>query len=258
MATVMFWTKQVAEAVDCFGDIIAVFARANIYQPILDEAKEVGPLLAAFQDKVERTGGSRELRSYINDLSAAWKSRYEVEPRETSAPAVTESLSPRESDILRLIAEGLSNKEIARDLNIAPETVKSHIKQIFTKLRVEMRAQAVSRAQILGLAGTRTRRRNTATAIARNHQEHREVRRRTVVVATRRGIIREKVSPRVLYLGSCRHCPCARRRRHPLDTKRSPIRETLRGIGRKRGRVRRDELSADRRQVVFYNRADEL
>ena len=75
--------------------------------------------------------------SYISNLTAAWKSRYEAEPREASAPAVTGSLSPRESDILRLIAEGLSNKEIARDLTIAPETVKSHLKQIFIKLESE-------------------------------------------------------------------------------------------------------------------------
>ena len=109
-------------------------------------------MLAAFQNKAERTGGSRELMSYISNLSATWKSRYEAEPREASASAVTESLSPRESDILRLIAEGRSNKEIARDLAIAPETVKSHIKHIFIKLNVERRAQAVSRAQILGLA----------------------------------------------------------------------------------------------------------
>jgi LuxR family maltose regulon positive regulatory protein len=94
--------------------------------------------------------------SYISNLSASWKSRYEAEPREAATSAVTESLSPRESDILRLIAEGLSNKEIARDLAIAPETVKSYMKNIFIKLKVERRAQAVSRAQILGLAGTRT------------------------------------------------------------------------------------------------------
>ena len=64
------------------------------------------------------------------------------------------ALSPREGDILKLVADGLSNKEIARDLAIAPETVKSHIKHIFIKLNVERRAQAVSRAQMLGLADT--------------------------------------------------------------------------------------------------------
>jgi LuxR family maltose regulon positive regulatory protein len=96
--------------------------------------------------------------SYISNLRAAWKLRYEGEAREASGSAVAESLSPRESDILRLIAEGLSNKEIAKNLAIGPETVKSHIKHIFIKLKVERRAQAVSRAQILGLTGTRTRR----------------------------------------------------------------------------------------------------
>jgi LuxR family maltose regulon positive regulatory protein len=152
-AIAMFRANQVAGALESFSEVVMAFARASMYQPILDEGKAIGPLLAAFQDKTERTGGSRELMSYISNLSTAWKSRYEAEPREALASAVVESLSPRESDILRLIAEGLSNKEIARDLAITPETVKSHIKHIFTKLNVERRAQAVSRAQILGLAG---------------------------------------------------------------------------------------------------------
>ena len=64
------------------------------------------------------------------------------------------ALSPRETDILTLIAGGLSNKEIARSLYIGPETVKSHLKSVFTKLGVEKRAQAVSRAQTLGLVTT--------------------------------------------------------------------------------------------------------
>jgi len=56
---------------------------------------------------------------------------------------------------LALIAQGLSNKEIARTLAVTPETIKSHVKHIFAKLNVEKRAQAVSRAQSLGLVGTR-------------------------------------------------------------------------------------------------------
>jgi len=67
---------------------------------------------------------------------------------------IAEPLSAREGDILKLIAQGQSNKEIARSLAIAPETVKSHVKRIFSKLAVERRAQAVSRAQSLGLVST--------------------------------------------------------------------------------------------------------
>ena len=68
--------------------------------------------------------------------------------------AISGPLSVREGDILDLIGEGRSNKEIARSLCIAPETVKTHVKHIFVKLNVEKRAQAVSRAYRLGLVGT--------------------------------------------------------------------------------------------------------
>ena len=55
-------------------------------------------------------------------------------------------LSPRERHILQLIGRGMSNKRIAQDLNISPETVKSHAKHIFVKLKVQTRAQAVAHA----------------------------------------------------------------------------------------------------------------
>jgi len=55
---------------------------------------------------------------------------------------------------LALLSEGRSNKDIARALSIAPETVKSHVKNIFGKIGVERRAQAVSRAMSLGLIRT--------------------------------------------------------------------------------------------------------
>jgi LuxR family maltose regulon positive regulatory protein len=59
-------------------------------------------------------------------------------------------LSARERTIVLLMGHGLSNKRIARQLSIAPETVKSHAKRIFWKLTVQTRAQAVYRASELG------------------------------------------------------------------------------------------------------------
>ena len=61
------------------------------------------------------------------------------------------NLSPRQCEILRLIALGRSNKEIARTTGITPETVKTHVKNIFVKLSVAKRAEAVARAHTLGL-----------------------------------------------------------------------------------------------------------
>jgi len=64
---------------------------------------------------------------------------------------VRQSLTRRESGILQLIARGLSNKRIALRLDITPETVKTHAKSIFLKLAAQTRAQAVSRAEALGI-----------------------------------------------------------------------------------------------------------
>jgi LuxR family transcriptional regulator, maltose regulon positive regulatory protein len=155
-AAVMFKTKQVAEALEAFGRIVAVAAKAGIHHTILDEGAIIGPLLLAYQETVERAGGSAELTPYLSNLVVAWRRRYGSEPQQQSpsSSSTAGGLSPREGDILKLVADGLSNKEIARDLAIAPETVKSHIKHIFIKLNVERRAQAVSRAQMLGLADT--------------------------------------------------------------------------------------------------------
>ena len=61
------------------------------------------------------------------------------------------SLSTRERTIVLLMGHGLTNKMIARQLSIAPETVKSHAKRLFWKLTVQTRAQAVYRASELGL-----------------------------------------------------------------------------------------------------------
>src|SRR5258707_13990432 len=61
------------------------------------------------------------------------------------------SLSTRERTVVLMMGHGLSNKMIARELSIAPETVKSHVKRIFLKLTGQSRGQAVYPAWILGL-----------------------------------------------------------------------------------------------------------
>jgi len=60
-------------------------------------------------------------------------------------------LSPREVEVLRLVAQGFSNKEIARTLRITERTVKYHVTSIFNKLGAENRAQAVALASQHGL-----------------------------------------------------------------------------------------------------------
>lgn len=63
------------------------------------------------------------------------------------------SLSPREREILRLLGEGLSNKQMARRLTVSENTVKTHLANVYGKLGVNKRVEAVIAAQSLGLLG---------------------------------------------------------------------------------------------------------
>jgi DNA-binding NarL/FixJ family response regulator len=70
-------------------------------------------------------------------------------PPSASAPAV--ALSPREVDILRLVARGRTNREIATQLYLSEGTVKNHISRILSRLALRDRTQAALRARDLGL-----------------------------------------------------------------------------------------------------------
>jgi ATP/maltotriose-dependent transcriptional regulator MalT len=87
-----------------------------------------------------------DLRPYI---AALLRSTVEYNTEESSSISYR-PLSPRETGILQMIAHGMSNKRIAQSLGIAPETVKSHAKNIFVKLATRTRAQAVARAEAIG------------------------------------------------------------------------------------------------------------
>jgi LuxR family maltose regulon positive regulatory protein len=106
-------------------------------------------MLCEARKDAERTHAKERL-SHIDRLLAGWRSYYQFQPEQEEG-GTAESLSSRECNVLELIAQGQSNKDIARSLGIAPETVKSHVKNIFIKLSVDKRAHAVARAQTLGL-----------------------------------------------------------------------------------------------------------
>ena len=68
-----------------------------------------------------------------------------------SGSLLVESLSNREIDVLRLLTVGQSNKEIAVNLNLSEQTVKTYVRRILAKLEVQSRVQAVMRGLELGL-----------------------------------------------------------------------------------------------------------
>ena len=68
-------------------------------------------------------------------------------------PKAAEALgiSPRELEVLQALAAGLANKEIARQLEVSPNTVKTHVARLFDKLGAQRRTEAIRKAREMGL-----------------------------------------------------------------------------------------------------------
>jgi two-component system nitrate/nitrite response regulator NarL len=84
-------------------------------------------------------------------LIGALRSASQPEPAAPADPLA--ALSPREREIVRLVANGLSNKEIARSLDIAEATVKIHVQHLLRKLNLKSRVQAAVFAAGCGVSG---------------------------------------------------------------------------------------------------------
>ncbi len=116
----------------------------------LDEGPLIGKLLLNLRES------NREQHAYLHLLLAAFPQQEPMRPLDEGKPAqrsqpLLDPLSERELEVLRLIAAGASNEEIAGQLVIAISTVKRHVSNIFGKLGVSNRTQAVIYAQSIGL-----------------------------------------------------------------------------------------------------------
>ncbi len=99
-----------------------------------------------------------EADALVRAIKAAANGQVQLAPeaaarlmREVRLPDAPEALTDRETDVLRLVAEGKSNKEIARSLTIGEKTVKTHVSSILAKLNLQSRTQAALYAVRIGL-----------------------------------------------------------------------------------------------------------
>jgi DNA-binding NarL/FixJ family response regulator len=134
-----YLTKQAGRA-----DIARAVRAAAAGQAVLDPAVQARLVAAATGDPVNAAGDGARPDS--------------GEPTDTTAPAgsalpdgLPDGLSVREGEVLRLIAGGRSNREIAAALFVSEATVKTHVNNIFAKVQVRDRAQAVHYAFTRGL-----------------------------------------------------------------------------------------------------------
>ncbi len=136
--------------------------RAIALTTYADDASVLGALRAGARGYLTKDAGAEEIRAAMEavargDAALDPAVQHHVvaalsTPSETSAPTVLpDDLTPREAEVLGLIAEGLTNAEIAERLVVSAATVKSHVNHIFAKIGARDRAQAVVYAFANGL-----------------------------------------------------------------------------------------------------------
>ena len=139
------------KAVQLLGEALALAEPGGFIRLFVDE----GPPMASYCPK-------QLLMGLCQTISASCWLHFEADeadeatdkpdrPLSHHAQSLVEPLSQRELEVLQLIAQGLSNREISERLFLALDTVKGHNRRIFDKLQVQSRTEAVARARELGL-----------------------------------------------------------------------------------------------------------
>jgi DNA-binding NarL/FixJ family response regulator len=134
-----------------------------------DDESVLGALRAGARGYLTKDASSEDIRSAILTVAAgdaaldpsvqhhvvaalAGEDRHGEDAGDDVGSELPDDLTPREAEVLALIAEGLTNAEIAERLFVSPTTVKSHINHLFTKAGLRDRAQAVNYAYRTGIA----------------------------------------------------------------------------------------------------------
>jgi LuxR family maltose regulon positive regulatory protein len=148
LAEALAAVEDTAEATAVLARGLAIAADTGLYQTFLDGGARVGELIAELSAAPGGDGRAWSIAAYADHLARHWPRADEAAhaPQRSSGP-----LSVRECAILRLISRGFSNKQVGRELGITFETVKTHAKNIYGKLDATNRADAVARAERLGL-----------------------------------------------------------------------------------------------------------
>ncbi|MFL6276877.1 MAG: LuxR C-terminal-related transcriptional regulator, partial [Blastocatellia bacterium] len=138
------------KALQLLGDALALAEPGGFVRLFVDAGAPMAHLLS-------EAAARGVMPDYVGKLLAVFEAEKRKSEEETSlSPAspvqpLIEPLSRRELEVLRLIAQGLSNREISEQLFLALITVKGHNQRIFGKLQVRNRTEAVARARELGL-----------------------------------------------------------------------------------------------------------
>jgi LuxR family maltose regulon positive regulatory protein len=135
------------QALTTLGPILAQAEPEGYLRLFADEGEVMALLLARIAPFT--TASPEYLQRIQAAIAPVWQARPEATTQPVPCSTLHEPLSAREWDVLQLVAEGLSNQQIAEHLVLSLHTVKLHVKHLLAKLGATNRTQAVARARAL-------------------------------------------------------------------------------------------------------------
>jgi LuxR family maltose regulon positive regulatory protein len=148
-ALALYAQGETAAAIATLKRALAFAEPENYVRSFLDIGKPMAEVLVWSLES--RSLSEPHLRAYAGKLLSHFGADFPIESRQPTGDKPIEPLTERELEVLQLIAQGLSNREISERLFLAVSTVKGHTRIIFDKLQVQRRTEAVARARELGL-----------------------------------------------------------------------------------------------------------
>jgi len=150
LAAALQMSGETGKAIRQLDTIYSLAEAENFIRLFVDEGEPMRQVLTeAARQGIEPEYTARLLDAFVSQAGVSHSIR-----KEKVGQMLVEPLSPREMEVLELIARGLSNREIGERLFLALSTVKGHSRVIFDKLQVQRRTEAVAKARELGLLDT--------------------------------------------------------------------------------------------------------
>lgn len=136
--------SRTEKALEALEQALSLAGGEGIVRPFVNSGGEIVPLLRQLKSK-------EKFRASVSDILSALEGRGEPAAGETAEGRSPDPFHHREVQILKLVSEGLRNREIGRRLFLSEETVKWYLKGLYCKLCVGTRTEAISKARKLGL-----------------------------------------------------------------------------------------------------------
>ena len=131
------------KALNCLSDTLFTAKPQNMIRTFTEEGRKIKILLEILVEQSD----SKSTKDYLNQIIKSFNFNYNNDVTED----LPEPLNQRELEILEIMSKGLLNKEIAKVLDMTINTVKWHLKNLYRKLDVSNRTEAISEARLLGI-----------------------------------------------------------------------------------------------------------